>query len=81
MKKFLFKSTTFFIVAIIFFVAFWGILCSNRNETMRLPENCNIVFLGNSHMECAINDTIFKNSFNFGRSADKTEFIYSKVKL
>lgn len=48
---------------------------------MRLPENCNIVFLGNSHIECAINDTILKNSFNFGRSADKTEFIYSKVKL
>lgn len=81
MKKFIFKSTIFFIVAIICFVSFWGIICSNRNETMRLPENCNIVFLGNSHIECAINDTILKNSFNFGRSADKTEFIYSKVKL
>lgn len=81
MKKFIFKSTIFFIVAIICFVAFWGILCSNRNETMRLPENCNIVFLGNSHMECAINDTILKNSFNFGRSAEHMEFIYCKIKL
>lgn len=81
MKKFIFKSTIFFIVAVISFVAFWSIICSNRDETMRLPENCYTVFVGNSHIECAINDTILKNCFNFGRSADKTEFIYSKVKL
>lgn len=81
MKKFILKSLIFLIVAVISFVAFWSIICSNRDETMRLPENCNIVFLGNSHIECAINDTIVKNSFNFGRSGDKTEFIYSKVKL
>lgn len=81
MKKFIFKSTIFFIVAIICFVSFWGIICSNRNETMRLPENCNIVFLGNSHIECAINDTILKNSFNFSRSAENMEYVYCKAKL
>ena len=48
---------------------------------MRLPENCYTVFVGNSHIECAINDTILKNSFNFGRSAEQMEFIYCKVKL
>lgn len=74
-------SIAFFIVTIIGLIAFWSFICSNRDETLKLPDNCNIVFLGNSHTECAINDSIVKNSFNFGRSADKTEFIYSKVKL
>lgn len=81
MKKFILKSLFFLIVVVISFVVFWAILCSNRDKTLKLPDNCTIVFLGNSHMECAVNDTILKNSFNFGRSADKTEFIYSKVKL
>ena len=81
MKKFILKSFVFCFVAIIGFFVFWAIICSNRHNTLKLPNNENIVFLGNSHIECAINDTILKNSFNFGRSEDKTEFIYSKVKL
>ncbi len=48
---------------------------------MALPDDTHIVFFGNSHVECAINDTILKNCFNFGRSGERMEFIYSKVKL
>ncbi len=63
------------------FVLFWMLVCSTRDELMKLPNNEQIVFLGNSHIECSVNDTIVKNSFNFARSAEKMEFIYSKVKL
>ena len=48
---------------------------------MKLPESEHIVFFGNSHIECAINDTILKNCFNFGRSGERMEYIYSKVKV
>ena len=63
------------------FFLFWMLICSTRDKLMKLPNNEQIVFLGNSHIECAINDTIVKNSFNFARSAEQIEFIYSKVKL
>lgn len=81
MKKFLLKTTIFTIVLIICIVVFWTIICSTRSETLRLPNNENIVFLGNSHIECAVNDSIVKNSFNFARSAENMEYIYCKVKL
>ena len=63
------------------FVLFWMLVCSTRDELMKLPNNEQIVFLGNSHIECSVNDTIVNNSYNFGRSAEHIEFIYSKVKL
>lgn len=81
MKKFLLKTTIFTIVLIICIVVFWTIICSTRSETLRLPNNENIVFLGNSHIECAVNDSIVKNSFNFARSGDNLEHTYLKLKL
>lgn len=81
MKKFIIKSIIFCISAIITFIIFGLIICSNRDKTLKLPDNCTIALLGNSHIECAVNDTVLKNSFNFARSAERTEFIFSKVKL
>ena len=71
----------FVIVISVSLVAFWAIICSTRSQTLRLPNNENIVFLGNSHVECAINDSIVKNSFNFARSNDYAEQVYLKLKL
>ncbi len=81
MRNFILKSLVFTVVVIICCISFWALVCSNRDQTLKLPNNCNIVFLGNSHIECAINDTIVKNSFNFARSAECMEYVYCKVKL
>lgn len=71
----------FLLVLIISLITSWHIICSTQNKTLRIPNNYNIAFLGSSHIEYAINDTIIKNSFNFGRSAERAEFIYCKLKL
>ena len=81
MKQFIFKTLAFIATTILMFVLFWMLICSTRDELMNLPDNEQIVFLGNSHIECAVNDTIVKNSYNFGRSGDRIEIIYSKLKL
>ena len=81
MKRFLLQSLAFFAVALLSIIAFWCIICSNRDETLKLPPNTNIVFLGNSHFTSAINDTIIQNSFNFARSGDNLEHTYIKIKL
>lgn len=81
MKKFILKSFVFCFVAIIGFFVFWVIICSNRHKTLKLPNNENIVFLGNSHVQYGINDCIVKNSFNFARSAENMEYVYCKAKL
>ena len=81
MKKFLLKSIAFFVASLIVFIIFWKFICFNRNEILKLPNDCNIVFLGNSHIEYTIDDSILKNSFNFARSAERMEFIYCKIKL
>ena len=81
MKKFLIKTLAFSFVFLICLIVFWSLVCSTRSVTLKLPNNENIVFLGNSHIECAINDSIVKNSFNFARSAERMEFVYNKLKL
>lgn len=81
MKKFLLKLLAFTFVSLICLYAFLSLISSTRQETLRFPNNENIVFLGNSHVECAINDSIIKNSVNFAKSNDNAEIIYCKVKL
>lgn len=57
------------------------LICHTRMQTLKLPNNENIVFLGNSHIECDIKDSIVANSFNFARSNDYLEQTYCKLKL
>ena len=81
MKKFIYNSALFSLTTLVCFVPFWMFICSTRVNALKLPDNVNIVFLGNSHIECDVNDSIIKNSFNFARSNDYPEQIYCKVKL
>ena len=81
MKRFLLQSLVFTFFTTICFIIFWLIVCSNRDKALKLPDNTNIVFLGNSHFSTGINDTIIQKSFNFARSADNLEHTYIKVKL
>lgn len=44
-----------------------------------IPEDRNIIIVGDSHTECAIDDSIFLRSFNISQSG--TAYLYSYVKL
>ena len=81
MKRFLLYTLIFIVITATCLAIFGLIICSTRSQSFRLPNNENIVFLGNSHIECAVNDTIVKNSFNFALSNDYTEQVYIKLKL
>ncbi|KAA6326198.1 hypothetical protein EZS27_024668 [termite gut metagenome] len=76
MKKFLFKIFTFLIILIIISTFIWIFNYTNE-PIIEIKEK--ILILGDSHTECAINDTIFTNSYNYSQSSEP--FIYSYVKL
>ncbi len=50
-----------------------------KNTPLRIPPDKNILILGDSNTESAINDTILDNSINLSHSADP--FFYSFLKL
>lgn len=81
MKKTLLKILLFASVLLCSIFTFWKILSLTRSETCRLPNEENIIFLGNSHCEFGINDELIPNSFNFGINAERPQFIYAKSKL
>lgn len=81
MKRFLLQSLVFIVITLLSLIVMWAIICANRDKTLKLPQNTNIVFLGTSHIECAVNDSIVENCFNFARGAENMEFVYCKIKL
>ena len=81
MKKFITNLFIFSFLTLCCFILFWKVICLAREQSLRFPNKENIVFLGNSHIECDINDSIIKNCVNFGRSNDYPEQIYCKLKL
>lgn len=81
MKRFFFRIISFLIFAIVFASCISGMLRLSQFSMLCLPEGRHIVFLGNSHIEGAINDTVIGGSYNFGRSGDRVEMEYLKLKL
>ena len=81
MKNTLLRILVFSGVLVCSILIFLEILNLTRNETCRLLDGENIVFLGNSHCEFGINDEVIPNSFNFGINAERPQFIYAKSKL
>ena len=55
-------------------------LISYNNKIFKLDKGKRILILGDSHTECAINDTVFSESENFSRSAEAYIYTFSKVK-
>ena len=80
-----------FIVKILFFILqlvlvgcighlFLKLSCKKFPQNgLAIPENVTILFVGDSHIECGINDSIFPNGINLGRSAES--YYYSYIKL
>ena len=50
-----------------------------KSEQIIIPENKNILILGDSNSQCAINDSIFNSTINISSSSDS--YFYSYLKL
>jgi hypothetical protein len=51
-----------------------------KNSYYKFDESVNTLFLGDSHVECAINDSLIENSINLASSADAYFYTYYKLR-
>jgi hypothetical protein len=82
MNKLFVKITIFIGLNLILFLAIVLYKCStiNNDSLYKIDSSIHIVFFGDSHSECAINDSLLKNTKNFAQSADTYFYIYYKLK-
>jgi hypothetical protein len=81
MKKFILQIIKYFSIIFIFFmspviISYFIISSADFN----IPKNKTIVFIGDSHTECSINDKIFTQSFNISQSGAAYMYAYVKLK-
>jgi hypothetical protein len=80
MKKFLSRVCKFFCLnAAIVTVVVAAVYFILSGATFVMPKDKNILVLGDSHTECAIDDSIFTRSLNISQSA--AAYLYSYTKL
>lgn len=48
--------------------------------TFEIPKNKTTLFIGDSHIQCAINDTILTNSYNFAQAGSGQFYTYLKLR-
>jgi hypothetical protein len=80
MKKFLVAIVKIFVLNVLL----WTLLLGGTyyivsSASFRLPEEKDVLVIGDSHTECAIDDSIFSRAFNISQSG--TAYLYSYVKL
>ncbi len=81
MKKFLIQTFLFGLCALCIVVALLFLSRAIvRNMDLSIPEDKRILVIGNSHTECAINDTIYKPSVNLSLSARDMHACYILIK-
>ncbi len=81
MKRFVincFKFLGVFILICIVSLIFNSILINSYGY--KIEENKNVLILGDSHTEYAIDDDLFKNSINLSHSADSYFYSYLKIR-
>lgn len=81
MRRFLLRSLLFVACAIAVLFAMWIPFAVVANRCMKIDGDRHILFLGNSHVECAVNDSIVGNCYNFARGMENMEYVYDKLKL
>lgn len=80
MKKFLSKIAWFSTFSIFIIALIWGISYVVLKDTsFKLPADKTILIIGDSHPECAIDDTIISNAHNLSHSG--TALFYSFLKV
>ncbi len=76
MKNFLFNLFLFLLVFVVIVVCIISAASIYMNSVkFKIDESKNILVIGDSHTECAIDDSSFRRAANFSKSA--TSFVYS----
>jgi hypothetical protein len=80
MKKFISQTTLFAMILTVIIVSFTGGTYFIQSQaSFQLPPDKHILILGDSHIECAIDDNIYQEAANVARSG--TPYLYSYCKL
>ncbi len=83
MQKFI-KKIILFIALLIFsfflIVIFNGYLLYLLDKSFKGKSNAHILLIGDSNMECAVNDSIYKGSINLSKASDSYFYSYLKLK-
>jgi len=84
MKKFIIRVTVFLTIpvlaGIIFFIAFSSIVSSISKE-YKLKPGISEIYIGDSHIQCSVNDSLISGSKNLGHTSESYYFSYYKLKL
>jgi hypothetical protein len=62
------------------FVLVFSNSVENNLTQYKLPKNTEVLFIGDSHLEQAIDDNLLKNSINLGASSESFYYSYYKLK-
>lgn len=81
MRRFLFQCLIFGICFCAIYVGVIYFVTGNYKSAFRTTPDIHILFLGNSHLECGINDELIPGSLNFARSGERMEWSYAKLRL
>jgi hypothetical protein len=83
MNKFLKKVLIFIVIPIILGISFFifiSLYVESTTKSINLKPNVTDLIMGDSHIECAINDSLLINSKNVAASAESYYFNYFKLK-
>lgn len=82
MKKFIWHISTFVLTGVLILFLVIGSLfyLMSDEKYYKIPDNVELLFLGDSHSECAFNDTIIENSLNLSHSGEAYFYTYIKTK-
>lgn len=83
--KCFFKSVALFVLLIVSIIATLILLSdyavsSRKQSLLKLDDNIKIVFSGDSHVECSVNDELIDNSINIAQSGEAYLYSYAKIK-
>ena len=80
MKRFLRGLFIFLLFPTVFIICFF-MLVSSKTKELTLNNNINDLYMGDSHVQYAINDSILINSKNLAAASEAYFFTYYKLKL
>lgn len=81
MKNFIFKIFSFLLVPILLgcFVLFYFLYSKKPYSSFKVKDNISSVFIGDSHIGCAIVDSLIPNSQNLAFNSESLYFSYYKL--
>jgi hypothetical protein len=78
MKKFIYKTVAF--MSFLVFLLITVLLLNKYFASIKIDENKSMIVMGNSHSECAFNDSIIAMAINFAQSGEANFYTYFKLK-